>query len=129
MRNTMEIEGYRAIIQFDPDIEMFRAELRATPFDLSPLRDFVRRNSEDLTAGVLRVFRQGWPDTDADVTHPASLRAHVVAFADSLEAVVARLCRRLRWAMEQTGLTAGRTRPQVNGGLRRRSHPHLAHLR
>ena len=129
MRNTMEIEGYRAIIQFDPDIEMLRGELRATPFDLSPLRDFVRRNSEALTAGVLRVFRQGWPDTDADVTHPASLRAHVVAFADSLEAVVARLCRRLRWAMELTGLTAGRTRPQVNGGLRRRSHPHLAHLR
>ena len=77
------------------------AGLRATPFDLSPLRDLVRRNSEDLTAGVLRVFRQGWPDTDADVTQPASLRAHVEAFADSLEAVVARLRRRLRWAMEQ----------------------------
>ena len=26
MRNTMEIEGYRAVIQFDPDIEMFRGE-------------------------------------------------------------------------------------------------------
>ena len=77
------------------------AGLRATPFDLSPLRDLVRRNSEDLTAGVLRVFRQGWPDTDAGVTQPASLRAHVEAFADSLEAVVARLRRRLRWAMEQ----------------------------
>ena len=77
------------------------AGLRATPFDLGPLRDLVRRNSEDLIAGVLRVFRQGWPDTDAGVTHPASLRAHVEAFADSLEDVVARLRRRLRWAMEQ----------------------------
>ena len=26
MRNTMEIEGYRAVIQFDPDIETFRGE-------------------------------------------------------------------------------------------------------
>jgi len=26
MRNTMEIAGYRAVIQFDPDIEMFRGE-------------------------------------------------------------------------------------------------------
>ena len=26
MRNTTEIEGYRAVIQFDPDIEMFRGE-------------------------------------------------------------------------------------------------------
>ena len=77
------------------------AGLRATPFDLGPLRDLVRRNSEDLTTGVLRVFRQGWPDTDADVTNPASLRIHVEAFADSLEAVVARRRRRLRWAMEQ----------------------------
>ncbi len=26
MMNMMEIEGYRAIIQYDPDIEMFRGE-------------------------------------------------------------------------------------------------------
>jgi len=26
MRNAMEIEGYRAVIEFDPDIEMFRGE-------------------------------------------------------------------------------------------------------
>ena len=26
VKNTMEIEGYRAVIQFDPDIELFRGE-------------------------------------------------------------------------------------------------------
>jgi len=26
MMNTMEIDGYRAVIQYDPDIEMFRGE-------------------------------------------------------------------------------------------------------
>ena len=25
LRNTMEIEGYRAVIQFDPDIDLFEA--------------------------------------------------------------------------------------------------------
>ena len=29
MRNTMEIEGYRAVIEFDPDIEMFRGSSSA----------------------------------------------------------------------------------------------------
>ena len=26
MRNTMEIDGYRAIVQYDPEIDMFRGE-------------------------------------------------------------------------------------------------------
>jgi predicted HicB family RNase H-like nuclease len=26
MKNMMEINGYRALIQFDPDIDMFRGE-------------------------------------------------------------------------------------------------------
>ena len=76
-------------------------EVRGTPFDLSTLRDLVQRNTEDLTAIVQRVFRQGWLETDADVTSPAVLRAHVESFVDNLEAVVTRLHRRLRWAMEQ----------------------------
>ena len=42
-----------------------------------------------------------WVPEDADVTDPAALRAHVDAFVDRLEAVVARLRRRLRWALNQ----------------------------
>ena len=76
-------------------------EVRAAPFDLSPLRELVRRNSEDLTTVVSRVFRQGWPEADAAVTEPAALRAHVETFADNLESVVVRLRRRLRWALDQ----------------------------
>ena len=77
------------------------SEMRSAPFDLSALRDLVRRNSQDLTAGVRRVFRPGRPRSDADVTAAAVLRAHVESFVDDLEAVVTRLHRRLRWAMEQ----------------------------
>ena len=36
-----------------------------------------------------------------DVTTPAVLRAHVESFANNLESVVARLQRRLTWAMDQ----------------------------
>ncbi len=76
-------------------------ELRQGPFDFSSLRDLVLDNVEDLTAHATRVFEQGWPESDADVTTPAALRAHVEVFADNLEAVVARLRRRLTWAMDQ----------------------------
>ena len=47
------------------------------------------------------MFRQGWPEADAGVTASAVLHAHLDAFTDNLEQVVARLERRLRWAMEQ----------------------------
>ena len=48
-----------------------------------------------------RVFRQGWPTADADVTKPETLRAHVQGMTDSLLEVLARLERRLLWALEQ----------------------------
>ena len=76
-------------------------EVRGERFDSSALRALVRRHSEELSAGVLRVFRQGWPEADAGAVDPARLRAHVEAFADRLEAVVGRLHRRLRWALDQ----------------------------
>ena len=76
-------------------------EVRDAPFDFGPLRDLVRRYAQDLAADVRRVFEQGWPEADAGVTDPAVLRARVDGFADRLEAVVARLRRRLRWAMDQ----------------------------
>ena len=76
-------------------------ELRHGPFDFSPLRDLVLDNVGDLTGHAARVFEQGWPESDMDVTTPAVLRAHVESFANNLESVVARLQRRLTWAMDQ----------------------------
>ena len=62
MRNTMEIGGYRAIIQFDPDIEMFRGEF----VGLNGGADFyardVRRSQEGgrgIAQGVSRDVRGG----------------------------------------------------------------------
>ena len=55
MRNTMEIEGYRAVIQFDPDIDMFRGEF----VGLNGSADFYARDIAGLGregAASLKVF-------------------------------------------------------------------------
>ena len=77
------------------------AEVRTAPVDFSPLRALVADHAAALTGEVRRVFAQGWPEADAEVTAPDALRARVDAFADDLEQVVARLRRRLRWALDQ----------------------------
>jgi len=75
--------------------------LRTAPFDLSPLRALIADNHEDLVAAVESAFRQGWPVSDAAVVSSDALRAHVSGMGDDLDAVVARLRRRLAWAMDQ----------------------------
>ena len=55
MRNTMEIDGYRAVIEFDPDIEMFRGEF----LDLNGGADFYAKDVAGLRregAISLKVF-------------------------------------------------------------------------
>ena len=55
MRSTMEIEGYRAVIQFDPDTEMFRGEF----VGLNGGADFYARDIVGLRregAASLKVF-------------------------------------------------------------------------
>ena len=57
MRNTMEINGYRAIIQFDPDVDMFRGEF----VGLNGGADFYARDVTGLRkegAASLKVFLQ-----------------------------------------------------------------------
>ena len=76
-------------------------DVREALFDFQPLRELVAANSADLAVHVQRVFQQGWPQADAVVTTPEALGAHVAAFVDNLEAVVARLRRRLHWALKQ----------------------------
>jgi hypothetical protein len=76
-------------------------EVRGAPFDFGALRDLVQRHAADLADRVQAVFRQGWPAEDAGVATSTALGAHVDAFTDNLEHVVARLRSRLQWAMRQ----------------------------
>ena len=75
--------------------------IRQVPFDFGPLRDVIDRHVDTLGTSVQAVFEQGWPVGDVDVVESAVLHRHVERFVDGLEGVVARLRRRLRWAMEQ----------------------------
>ena len=75
--------------------------VRDKAFDLSPLKNLIEGNLDDLVSYVDRAFRQGWPESDAEVTKPEALREHVLRMAEGLNEVISRLGRRLRWAMEQ----------------------------
>ena len=85
----------------DEDADEPPPRARTAPVDFSPLRALVADHAAALTGEVRRVFAQGWPEADAEVVAPDALRARVDAFADDLEQVVARLRRRLRWALDQ----------------------------
>jgi ATP-dependent helicase YprA (DUF1998 family) len=81
---------------------LFEAGLvRDRAFDLAELQILIDENIDDLVAYVESAFRQGWPATDAEITRPEALRAHLQGMVPGLVAVIARLARRLRWAMEQ----------------------------
>ena len=109
-RDTARPEGERAAIRdvlhrcLPRRVEPYLfddGEVRGAPFDFGALRDLVQRHAADLAVRVQAVFRQGWPAEDAGVATSAALGAHVGAFTDNLEHVVARLRSRLQWAMRQ----------------------------
>ncbi len=75
--------------------------VRLEHFDFGALRELVSEKGSELVDAVRSVFGQGWPAADMDVVTPEALRGHVHRFVDELEAVVKRLRRRLRWAMDQ----------------------------
>lgn len=75
--------------------------VREDPFDLAPLKNLAEANARDLLAYVEGAFRQGWPQSDAEVTKTDVLRGHVAGLTDMLDEVIGRLRRRLLWALEQ----------------------------
>ena len=90
MRNTMEIEGYRAVIQFDPDIDMFRGEF----VGLNGGADFYAQDIAGLRregAASLKVFLEMCEEDGAeprrqfsgrfDVRLPPELHADIAAAA------------------------------------------------
>ena len=83
MRNTMEIEGYRAVIEFDPDIEMFRGGF----VGLNGGADFYARDIAGLRregAAVAALVGEGLlhphlaERTPAEITHLYSHQEHAI---------------------------------------------------
>jgi hypothetical protein len=75
--------------------------VREQDFDLSPLKNVIDANQDDLVTYVGLAFRQGWPKSDAEVTKREVLRAHVDGMGYGLDEVIGHLRRRLRWALGQ----------------------------
>ena len=75
--------------------------VRERPLELTPLQGLIDRHKEDLVDTIENTFRPGWPAVDAEVTAPDVLRAQVSGLVCDLDEVVARLNRRLHWAMDQ----------------------------
>lgn len=85
-----QVRGYL----FDQD-----GSIRREAFDLSGLAALIARHSDDLCRYVAAAFEQGWPDADVDVVSPERLEGYIDDFVPSMDVVISRLRRRLRWAM------------------------------
>jgi predicted HicB family RNase H-like nuclease len=90
MMNVMEIDGFRAVIQYDPDIEMFRGEF----VGLNGGADFYARDIENLkteAAVSLKVFLEACQQRGIaakknysgkfNVRIPPNLHADIAGFA------------------------------------------------
>lgn len=76
-------------------------QVRTEPFDISALTRLIQDNADDLVVYVEGAFRQGWPEADAAVVTHDKIQAYVLTMGGELQTVLARLRRRLAWAMEQ----------------------------
>lgn len=75
--------------------------VRSEPFDLSPLVTMTSKWEPQLLEHLQSTFEQGWPAADAEVVSPDRLAAVVENLPGELARVIARLKRRLDWALEQ----------------------------
>jgi hypothetical protein len=76
-------------------------EVRQRPFDLTLLRIVIAKHVDNLHAGVLGVFQQGWPADDGRVVQSEVLRESIVDMDEQLQDIVGRLKLRLNWAIDQ----------------------------
>ena len=76
-------------------------QLKAAPFDTSPLAKLIAAHRADLVTYIRQIFQQGWPQSDAEVATEESLAHHVDEMAKELDAVLRRVRRRLLWAFNE----------------------------
>src|SRR5690606_25858894 len=78
-----------------------RGDLRATPLDVTPLTTILTKQEARLIPLVEKAFRQGWPETDAEVVNGDVIRNYVLNMGQELTDVLTRLWKRLQWAIQQ----------------------------
>lgn len=75
--------------------------VRTVPFDVGSLAKVISHHEERILTEVTKAFTQGWPQADGAVVEPHVLRKTITGMAERLREVIARLERRLRWALDQ----------------------------
>jgi hypothetical protein len=75
--------------------------VRSSAFDVAPLAVVVSKHETAVVEHVRQVFEQGWPPDDAAVVAPERLAVQTKSIAKHLADVIARLTRRLHWALDQ----------------------------
>ena len=73
-------------------------QVRQIPYDTQPLKDLIEKYRQQLVDYLNDVFRDSWPEADADVVSLEALSGHVDEMPDELSGVLKRLRKRLRWA-------------------------------
>jgi ATP-dependent helicase YprA (DUF1998 family) len=75
--------------------------VRTVPFNIDSLTKTVAKH-EDLIFDYIRmVFNQSWPAKDTAVVEEDTLRRYILDIGNQLAEVIARLVKRLRWALTQ----------------------------
>jgi hypothetical protein len=75
--------------------------VRSSTFSVAPLAAVTSKHEAAIVDHVRQVFEQGWPADDKAVVAPERLVAQTKAIAEHLTDVIARLTRRLNWALDQ----------------------------
>jgi len=75
--------------------------VRTSTFDVAPLALVASKHETRIAEHVQQMFQQGWPEEDAAVVAPERLVHETAAIAKRLAEVIARLARRLQWALDQ----------------------------
>lgn len=75
--------------------------VRPVQLDVSPMASVIATHRTRIVEHVGRVFDQGWPTADAEVVTPARIVGAVSSLGEALAEVIARLWRRLQWALDQ----------------------------
>ena len=108
--------------------------IRTEAYDLSGLKNLLHEYHGTLLDAVSSIFEHGWPEKDREIVSRVRLEAILLAMPASLESVLKRLRRRVRWATEQLdriakqGAIHGNPTPE-DTALRRRCENYLKKLK
>lgn len=75
--------------------------LRTTPLEVTPIAEVLAAHRDDLAESVEQAFAGGWPESELALVAREQMLERIDAMPDCLAEVVARLRKRLRWALEQ----------------------------